>query len=64
MKAYLWSTNDGSASWTVSGCQGPGKVRNQRVAKSQIVLLIIVILIILVKSLFHDSSFMVADTAL
>ena len=22
MKAYLWSTNDGSASWTVDGCQG------------------------------------------
>ena len=22
MKAYLWSTNDGNASWTVSGCQG------------------------------------------
>ena len=23
MKAYLWSTNDGNASWTVDGHQGP-----------------------------------------
>ena len=23
MKAYLWSTNDGNASWTVNGRQGP-----------------------------------------
>ena len=22
MKAYVWSTNDGIASWTVNGCQG------------------------------------------
>ena len=21
MKVYLWSTNDGNASWTVNGCQ-------------------------------------------
>ena len=23
MKAYLWSTNDGNAVWTVNGRQGP-----------------------------------------
>ena len=23
MKAYVWSTNDGNASWTVNVCQGP-----------------------------------------
>ena len=23
MKAYLWSTSDGNASWTVNGRQGP-----------------------------------------
>ena len=23
MKAYLWSTNDGNASWSVNGSQGP-----------------------------------------
>ena len=42
----------------------PGKVRNRRVAKSRIVLLLLLIIIILVKSLFHDSSLVVADTAL
>ena len=42
------------------GIKDPGKVRNRRVAKSRIVLLIL----ILVKSLLHDSSFVVAVTAL
>ena len=42
------------------GVKDHGKVRNRRVAKSQIVLLII----ILVKSLFHDSSFMGVDAAI
>ena len=23
MKAYLWSTNDGNASWTINGREGP-----------------------------------------
>ena len=41
----------------------PGKVRNWQVAKSRIVLVVILNLI-LVKSLFHDSSFMDVDTAL
>ena len=46
---------------TLNGRQGPGKVRNQRVAKLRIVLIIIPILI---KSLFHNSSFMDIDTAI
>ena len=41
------------------GINDPGKVRNRRVAKSRIVLLIF-----LAKRLFHDSSFMDVDTAL
>ena len=41
-----------------------GKVRNRLVAKSRIVLFPIILIINLVKSLFPDSSFMVADTAL
>ena len=48
MKAYLWSTNDGNASWTVNGRQGAGKVQNWRVAKSRIVLISILIFIIII----------------
>ena len=49
MKAYLWSTNDGNASWTINGHQGLRQkkrrvAKNRRVAKSQIVLVIILIL--------------------
>ena len=39
LKAYLWSTNDGNATWTVNGVKDPGKVRNRRVAKSRTVLI-------------------------
>ena len=39
MKAYLWSTNDGNASWTINGSQDSAKVLNQRVAKSRTVLI-------------------------
>ena len=58
MKAYLWSTSDGKANWTVNGRlrhrQGmkpesgkiAGKVWNQKVAKSQIVLSLIPIIVI------------------
>ena len=49
------------------GVKDSGKVRNQRVAKSQIVLLLIIIFLlnlILLRKFFHDSSFMDVDTAL
>ena len=50
MKAYLGSNNDGDASWTINGVRDPSKVRKWRVAKSQIVLLIIIIrILILIK---------------
>ena len=62
MKAYLWSTNDVNASWTVNGPQGPRqgtKPVNGKIANCSYS-----ILIILVKILFHDSSFMDVHTAL
>ena len=46
MKAYLKSTNEGNASWTVMGVKDPGKVRNRRVTKSPIVLLPIILLLV------------------
>ena len=60
MSAYLYSTNDGQ----LIDVKDPGKVQNQRVAKLQIVHISILILLVLVKSLFHDSSFVDVDTAL
>ena len=46
MKAYLWSTNNGNVSWTVNGVEDPGKVQNQPVAKSQIVLIPIILILV------------------
>ena len=43
MKAYLWSANDGNASWTVMGVKDPGKVRNRQVENSRIVFIPILI---------------------
>ena len=58
MKAYVWSTNSGNASWTVNQGHRQGmkpanvmKLANGKIAKSS-------------KSLFHNSSFMVVDIAL
>ena len=39
MKAYLWCTNDGNASWTVNGRQAPRRI-----------VLIILIIIILART--------------
>ena len=58
MKAYLWCTNDGKASWTITGRQrrwqgtkpASGKIANCFYSCQ--------------KSLFHNSSFMVVDSAL
>ena len=38
MKAYLWSTNDGNASWTVNGRQGLRQGTKLASGKLQIVL--------------------------
>ena len=46
MKAYLWSTNDGNASWTINGVKDPGKVQNRRLAKSRIVLISIILVLV------------------
>ena len=61
MKAYLWSTNDGNDSWTINGSQGPRQ--GTKSASGKIANFFLPILI-LVKHLFHDSSFMDVDTAL
>ena len=45
------------------GDKDTGKVRNWRVAKSRIVLILILCILILVKSLLYDSSDVVVDTA-
>ena len=57
MKAYLWSTNNGNASWTVNGRQGTqqGEWQNHE--------LFLFLFLFLQTSSFHDSSFMVVDTA-
>ena len=62
MNAYLWSTNNGNASWTLNGRQGPRQ--GKKPASGKIANFFITIIFILVKGLFHDCSFMVADTAL
>ena len=49
MKAYLWSTNNGNASGPLMDVKDLGKVRNWRVAKSQIVSFILIIILIFVK---------------
>ena len=46
IKAYLWSINDGNASWNGNGCQGPRQVRNRQVAKSLSVLIPIPIILV------------------
>ena len=46
------------------GVKDTDKVRNRQVAKSRIVLILHILNISLAKKLFHNSSFVVADTAL
>ena len=47
LKAYLWSTNDNNASWTVNGHQGPRQ--GTKLARGKIANVIIILLLILVK---------------
>ena len=48
MKAYLWSTNDGNASWTDFGREEPRQGTKRRVAKLQVVLLLVIIILIII----------------
>ena len=41
MKAYLWSTNDGKLAGLLIDIKDTSKVPNQKVAKSQIVLVLV-----------------------
>ena len=46
MKVYLGSTNNGNASWTINGRQGPRQGMNWRVAKLWIVLIILNLILV------------------
>ena len=41
MKAYLWTTTDGKLAEPFMGVRNAGKVRNRRVEKSSIVLILV-----------------------
>ena len=49
MKAYLWSTNDGNATWTVNGRQGPQQ--GAKPASGKTMNFFLLMIIILVKTL-------------
>ena len=64
MKAYLGSTNDGNASWTVNGGQRPRQGTNTASGKIANCSYSYYYSYSSKKTLFHGSSFMDVDTAL
>ena len=62
IKTYLWSTNDGNASWTVNESQGPWQGTKPASGRIANCFYSYFYLLFLSKSLFHDNSFIDVDT--